>query len=135
MKNGNKTYAKQHANGRGIMPLYSPPSKMLAVYEAARGFIFSVNDEISYEECREEILRKFNSAREANRSIIEQHENIHEYLRNLSSHEVKLASLSRRLKIHKCDEEIIREKDKLRQWFKQQEDEIEKLFGPYIFQK
>lgn len=130
-----KTYAKRHEDRREIMPLYSPPSKMLAVYIAAGNFISSVNDETSFEVCRKEILRKFNCAREENRLIIKQHKDIHEYLRNLSSEEVKLASLYRRLKINKCDKEIIRDKNKLRQWFKQQEDEREKLFGPHIFQK
>ncbi len=117
------------------MPLYSPPSEMLAVYEAVGNFISSVNDETSYEVCRKEILRKFNRARVENSLIIEQHKDIHEYLRNLSSEEVKLASLCRKLKINKCDKEIIRDKNKLQQWFKQQEDEREELFGPHIFQK
>ena len=117
------------------MPLYSPPSKMTAVYEAVGNFISSVNDEPSYEVCRKEILRKFNRARVENRLIIEQHKDIHEYLRNLSSEEVKLSSLYRRLKRNKCDKEIIRDKNKLRQWFKQQEDERENMFRPHIFQK
>jgi hypothetical protein len=117
------------------MPQYSPPSRMLAVYEAARDFINSVNDEIEHEEeeSRKEILRKFNYAREENRLIIEQKEDIHEYLRNISSEEVKLSSVSRRLKTFNDDEELIREKNKLSEWFKEQEDRAMEIFKPYIF--
>ena len=102
------------------MPQYSPPSPMLAVYEAARDFIDSVNDERNYEECREDIVRKFNHARKNNCSIIAEHKDIHEYLRNLSSEEVKLASVSRRLNIHRDDEEIIINKDSSREYFREQ---------------
>jgi hypothetical protein len=104
---------------------------MVAVFQAARDFVMSINEPSEYEERREEIVRKFNRAREENQLLIAKHEDIHEYLSNLSSEEFKLASFSRRLKSNNNDEDLLRQKSELFEWFKEQEiNGVEETFLP-----
>jgi hypothetical protein len=117
------------------MPQYSPRRHVGLVHKAISDFISRMNraNEYGNADDIEDAFKKFGHARREYYLLIEAQQEIWAYIITLSNEANELRQTSRRLRTDSDNEELKEVKEKIAQWFKDQERVVREKFSVYLY--